>query len=166
MTIGALRYSGGTTSLTTKCPACDRLFEFSVSMFNPVEPVLELTPLGAFDRFNLQNTKALKSLLAKWLHENKTFETTEDFLAYIESVNRDPERAEKTIGKIVEIIDSINPASERLRGWFKDLQESLQQVLEDFKRDSQRELEKHLEIIASFCKPHMYDIITPAERFP
>lgn len=166
MTIGALRYSGGTTSLTTKCSACGRLFEFSVSILNPVQPVPELTPLGAFDRFGLQNTNALKSLLAKWLHENKTFETTEDFLASIECLNRDPEKAEKAIGKIVEIIDSINPASERLRGWFEDLQESLQQVLEDFKKDSQRELEGYLEIIANFCKPRMYDIISPAERFP
>jgi len=166
MAIGALRYSGGTTSLRTRCPTCGRLFEFSVSIFNPVKPVPELTPLEAFNRFSLQDTKVLKSLLAKWLHENKTFETTEDFLAHIKHLNSDPEKAEKAIGKIVEILDSINPKSERLREWFKDLQKSLQQVLKDFKNDSQKELETYLEIIANLCKPRMYDVIISADRFP
>ncbi len=102
----------------------------------------------------------------KWLHENKTFENAEDLPTHIKSLSKDPERAEKAVRKVVEkIIDSKAPRSKRLERWVKDLQESLLQVLEDFKEDSQNELEKHLEMIASLCKPRMYDVMTSAESF-
>jgi hypothetical protein len=142
--------SGYVTTFDVKCNNCGRVERFEVTVESSAEIPDELDILAVYRTLKINDNKRFNKLMSRYCEKvgwRDGLDKPEDILARLSGLDKNTSSIREIVGSLNAVLDSVNPPSEDVAMWAKDLKSSLTELESRFRRNAEKEMRSLLTTI-------------------